>query len=356
MKLLRAKFQNFRLLRDLDLDFSNDPDRKLTVIRAANESGKTTILHGLQWALYGDEALPGKGEGFRLHPIDWNMNDGKRVPIIAMVEFELTKYRRILGEVREVHRRFRLVRSAFEEVDSQVRSGSSVRLFELNDTGERPIEAPESMIKDELPPELREVFFTDGDRALSFIEADITLSTKRERVQQAIQSLLGLGVIDDAIKHVRKSTAEVNKKAKLVGTDSELNEIASRLEMMESDHEKLDADLDDAKQQFRAFDERIDEIERKIASALQKGDKEKLRKPASCRKYPSIHAFTTRNTGFSDRSSVQFMFTASEDKPHAPMVVLARHSRASGNPHQTRKSLDSRLRGNDGLSRSLLPA
>ena len=278
MKLLRAKFQNFRLLRDLELDFSNDPDRKLTVIRAANESGKTTILHGLQWALYGDEALPGKGEGFRLHPIDWNVNDGKRVPIIATVEFELTKYRRVLGEIREVHRRFRLVRSAFEEVDSQVRSGLSVRLFELNDTGERPIEAPESMIKDELPPELREVFFTDGDRALSFIEADITLSTKRERVQQAIQSLLGLGVIDDAIKHVRKSTAEVNKKAKLVGTDSELNEIASRLEMMENDHEKLDADLDDAKQQFRAFDERIDEIDRKIASALQKGDKEKLRK------------------------------------------------------------------------------
>ena len=71
MKLLRAEFQNFRLLRDLELEFSSDLDRKLTVIRAANESGKTTILHGLQWALYGDAALPGRGEDFRLHPIDW---------------------------------------------------------------------------------------------------------------------------------------------------------------------------------------------------------------------------------------------------------------------------------------------
>lgn len=279
MKLLRAEFKNFRLLRDLELEFSSDPAKKLTVIRAANESGKTTILHGLQWALYGEAALPGKGEGFRLHPIDWDASEGKRVPITATVEFELTTYRRTSGEVRETRRRYRLVRSAFEDVDSQSRrSASTVKLFELTDTGTNPYTSPESKIDDELPSELRDVFFTDGDRALSFIEADVALSTKRERVQRAIRSLLGLGVIDDAIKHVRKSAAEVNKKAKQVGSGSELNRIASRLEAMEEDREKLDADLEDAKQQFGAFDEKVDEIDRKIAAALQKGDKEKLRK------------------------------------------------------------------------------
>ena len=278
MKLLRAEFQNFRLLRDLELEFSSDPHRNLTVIRAANESGKTSILHGLQWALYGDGALPGKGEGFRLHPIDWDASDGKRVPITAMVEFELTTHRRVGGELRETRRRYRLVRSAFEDVDTQARSGSTVKLFALNDTGASPIDAPEALINDELPPKLRDVFFTDGDRALSFIEADVNLSTKRERVQRAIRSLLGLGVIDDAIKHVRKSAAEANKKAKGVGSGSDLNRIASRLETLENEREKLDSDLEDAKQQFGAFDEKVDEIDRKIATALQKGDKEKLRK------------------------------------------------------------------------------
>ena len=278
MKLLRAEFQNFRLLRDLELEFSSDPHRNLTVIRAANESGKTTILHGLQWALYGDGALPGKGEGFRLHPIDWDASDGKRVPITAMVEFELTTHRQVGGESRETRRRYRLVRSAFEDVDTQARSASTVKLFALNDTGASPIDAPEALINDELPPKLRDVFFTDGDRALSFIEADVNLSTKRERVQRAIRSLLGLGVIDDAIKHVRKSAAEANRKAKGVGSGSDLNRIASRLETLENEREKLDSDLEDAKQQFGAFDEKVDEIDRKIATALQKGDKEKLRK------------------------------------------------------------------------------
>ncbi len=145
MKLLRTEFQNFRLLRDLKLEFSSDPDRKLTVIRAANESGKTTILHGLQWALYGDAALPGRGEEFRLHPIDWDESEGKRALIAATVEFELTTHRRVGAEMREDRRRYRLVRSAFEDVDSVGRrSPSTVKLFALNETGASPIAAPEA--------------------------------------------------------------------------------------------------------------------------------------------------------------------------------------------------------------------
>ena len=279
MKLLRATFQNFRLLRDLELDFSSDSNKNLTVIRAANESGKTTILHALQWALYGDNALPNKGDDFRLYPIDWNLIEGKHVPITATVEFELTTHRRIAGEMRETKRRFRLVRSAFEDMDSQSkRSPSTVKLFALNDTGSLPIDAPDAMINDDLPPELREVFFTDGDRALSFIEADVALSTKRERVQSAIRSLLGLGVIDDAIKHVRKSAAEVNRRAKQIGSDTELNSTASRLEVIEETWNKLEGDLEDAKQQFGAFEDKVNETDKKIAIALQKGDKEQLQR------------------------------------------------------------------------------
>ncbi len=279
MKLRRAQFENFRMLRDLELEFSRDDLRNLTVIRAANESGKTTILHALQWALYGDAALPNKGDNFRLHPIDWDTNDGNRVPITATVEFELTRHRRVGGDVRETKKRYRIIRSAYEEVDSTARrSTSTVRLFELDDRGASLIDAPRSVINEELPSELRDVFFTDGDRALSFIEADVTLSTKRERVQRAIRSLLGLGVIEDSIKHVKKSAAEVNKKAKQVGGGNELKRIASRLQDIDEDTATLETDLDDARQQFARFDEEIESTERKIAEALRKGDKEQLQK------------------------------------------------------------------------------
>ena len=275
MKLLRAKFQNFRLLRDLELHFSSDADRKLTVIRAANESGKTTILNALQWALYGDSALPGRGEEYRLHPIDWNASDGKRVPIIATVDFELTTSR----QGRETRRQYRIVQSANEEIDSSTpRSPSTMKLYALNDTGASPIDSPEAFINDELPPNLRDVFFTDGDRALSFIEADVARSTKRERVQRSIRSLLGLGVIEDAIKHVRNAESDVNRQAKQIEAGGELNKAASDLEEINSNIENLENNLEDAKQQFSTLEDEINDIDKKISAALQKGDKEQLKK------------------------------------------------------------------------------
>jgi DNA sulfur modification protein DndD len=280
MKLLRAEFENFRLLRGLELRFSTDAKRNLTVIRAANETGKTTILTALQWALYGDSALPGKGSRYRLHPIDWKAENGQRIPVTVTVDFEVTNWRKSSGGIIETRQQYRIVRSAFEEIrgTNWSRQPSTVRLFKLTDRGAVPIETPEALVNEELPLELREVFFTDGDRVLSFIEADVAVSTKRQRVQNAIRSLLGLSIIEDAMRHVTKSTAEANKKAKKLQTTGDLNTIASQLQGIDDDIERLQAEYQDAKEQFAAFDEKFDSIDRKIAEALQRGDKEKLKK------------------------------------------------------------------------------
>jgi DNA sulfur modification protein DndD len=280
MRLLRAKFENFRLLRDLQIDFASDPHRKLTVIRAANETGKTTILNALQWALYGDEALPGKGDGYRLHPIDWDGTDKKRIPITVTVEFEVVRHNNVRGTIRESRNRYRIVRSAYEQLRGTdwTRTNTTVHLYKLSDTGATQIESPDAMISDELPTELRDVFFTDGDRALSFIESDVTLSTKRERVQRAIRSLLGLGIVEIAIRHVKKSSAEINKKARSIGDGGDLEKIANCLESNNEEAGELENKLKGAKEQFTSFDEKLGEIERKIDEALKKGDREKLRK------------------------------------------------------------------------------
>ena len=280
MKLLRAEFENFRLLRNLELKFSTNPERNLTVIRAANETGKTTILTALQWALYGDVALPGKGSKYRLHPIDWNIEKGQRIPITVTVDFEVSKWRKSTKGIIETRQQYRIVRSASEEINGVHwnRQPSTVKLFQLTDIGAEPIESPEVHVNEELPPDLREVFFTDGDRALSFIEADVAVSTKRHRVKNAIRSLLGLSIIEDALRHVNKSTSEANKKARKLQKTGELSNVLTQLQDIENEMEKRQAEYHDANEQFIAFDEKFNSIDRKIAEALQKGDKEKLKK------------------------------------------------------------------------------
>ena len=279
MKLIRAKFVNFRLLRDLQLDFSTDPSQKLTVIRAENETGKTTILHGLQWALYGDDALPGKGHDFRLHPIDWDVSEGRRVAISAQVDFETTSIRHSTKGLLETRRQYRILRSCHETLDGTTweRSPSTVKLFQMTDSGSVPIDPPEAKINEELPPELREVFFTDGDRALSFIEATVSATTKRERVQKAIRSLLGLNVIEDALKHVKKAASGVNKAAKTLGADDKLTKIATQLEQIDEDSIDLEDKIEDAKSQHAAFEEKLADIQKRIDNALVKGDREQLK-------------------------------------------------------------------------------
>lgn len=280
MKLLRAQFENFRLLRNLELKFSTDPERNLTVIRAANETGKTTILTALQWALYGDVALPGKGTKYRLHPIDWSIEKGQRVPVTVTIDFEVSKWRKSTRGIIETRQQYRIVRSASEEISGArwSRQPSTVKLFLLTDRGAEPIESPEVHVNEELPPDLREVFFTDGDRALSFIEADVAVSTKRQRVQNAIRSLLGLSIIEDAIRHVNKSTSEANKKARKLQKSGDLSNVLTQLQDIENEMEKRQTEYDDANEQFIAFDEKFNSIDRKIAEALQRGDKEKLKK------------------------------------------------------------------------------
>src|SRR3954466_12859672 len=89
LKLRRARFTNFRLLKDVEITFSTDEHKLLTVIRAENESGKTTMLTALQWAFFGDAALDeAPGRPARLYPIDWDASTEPRVPVSVEVEFD----------------------------------------------------------------------------------------------------------------------------------------------------------------------------------------------------------------------------------------------------------------------------
>ena len=48
------------------MEFSTDPEHPLTVIRAENGSGKTSLLYTVTWALFGAEGLPPEARKLRL--------------------------------------------------------------------------------------------------------------------------------------------------------------------------------------------------------------------------------------------------------------------------------------------------
>jgi DNA sulfur modification protein DndD len=179
-----------------------------------------------------------------------------------------------------------LVRAATEQLSGTEwkRSRGSVQLFNFTPAGDSPLADPEAIIVDQLPPELREVFFTDGDRALSFIEAGLSTSTKRDRVQRAIHALLGLAVIESAQKHVKDSAGDINRKARAITASLDLRKVTEDIESTEKTIETLRQEHSKVKESFENCDEKLSELDKRISAALQKGDQEALaRDLATCK-------------------------------------------------------------------------
>ncbi len=267
MKLLRAKITNFRILRDISLEFGTDTHRNLTVVRAANESGKTTLLTALQWGLFGDVALRNRGQDVRLSPND--SSAGSDIDISVEIDFEIpTRTDRI---------KYRLIRYANESVreNDWTRGITDVNLIKFTDKGTISIDSPEAHIHPHLPVELRSVFFTDGDSALTFIDSDEKL--QRESVGGAIRSLLGVEVIENSLKHVKSVNSDLNKKiGSSAGNQEELISVTTKIGEITDKLAELEEELKQAKDSEDNLILLEKEADQKITVALRSGNREDL--------------------------------------------------------------------------------
>jgi DNA sulfur modification protein DndD len=255
-------------LKDVDIVVARDAVRNVTVIRAANESGKTTMLVGLQWGLFGDVCLPEKGRSFRLHPLDTSMEPGTRVEISVSVDYEVPG--------KPGPKTYRVVRSAVESVSGEAftRESTTVQLYLLTREGANSLEHPEAYLRPHLPLELREILFTDGDRALSFIEG--TRGEQSRRVEGAIRSLLGLNVVEDAIKHVGTVSSQLNRKVKTVGGGHDLSGKGDRLVALKEeliDREKRKTNLH---KEVLNLEDLARDADQRLRNALRGGNRDEI--------------------------------------------------------------------------------
>lgn len=235
IKLVHTNVRNFRQLREVAVVFASDSRRTLTIIRAENGTGKTTLLHALTWGLFGDEVLPGKRSAYRMHPLDWD-SEGDGTVCQTDVEIRFMT----IDDETGMERTFDLVRSARERLTRggsfQV-AGSELMLFEQTSGGYKPVTNPNAFIQNRvLPTSLRDIFFIDGDRALSFIETTDERSAKRDRVQRAVRQLLGLDILEKADNHVEAARRVARSAVRKEASGTSLERLAA---LVESESDRL---------------------------------------------------------------------------------------------------------------------
>lgn len=280
MKLISAKIENFRMLKDLSLDFSTDPEKPLTVIRAANETGKTTCLNALMWCLYGDKALPSQAE-YTLFPNDLKSTDIRSVDVSVEIDFQIDRpsLNRDEATVTDMYRFNRQVTERLNgEGVAKRYSKEQVNMYLVKNTGTERILDSEAarIIENALPESLKNVYFTDGDSVMSFIEASANQTAKRRRVSRAIEALLGLEYLDSAIKRVEKVSREYSKAIDDKDYSQEVERIENKIVFLEGELEEQQEKLDEAILELNSADKELESIEKRIQNELRKGDKTEL--------------------------------------------------------------------------------
>ena len=275
MKLRTASFKNFKLLKDVRIDFGGDASKPLTVIRAENASGKTSLLNGLRWGLYGIKGLD--RSDVRLSPADWKA--GRPCDVEVQVEFDHTAYVTVGQEVVPRPTRYRLIRGVTETPASGnefTRSVERVTLFELKDSGASPSASPEAAVAHMLPAEMKDIFFTDGDAALSFISSATTRGARRGQVKDAIRSLLGVGLLEDAQKHLKTAHTTLRARVAASAGSSELDNVETELEKEQGRQESLQKDLDEFQKTIKNLERKYEDADKALVRALQEGDHDEL--------------------------------------------------------------------------------
>ena len=262
MRLLRAYFDGFRLLSNVDIRFSTDSKKNITVIRAANESGKTTMLTALQWGLLGDEILP-KGYSIRRMDVPQNQLASTRVEI----EYEVDE--------RTGPKKYRVVRRVETLNSSDSNPKSQVQLYDVTHGGTEELRSPNNHIRQHFPSELREVFFTDGDRALSFIEGAVT--AQQHKVRNAIERMMGLSLLDTTIDHVKKIENQLRSKFDREAGNTETRDIEAQLKAIEERLPILEKERAEKQDEIASLSDKKAAAEKDLQDALSAGNREELK-------------------------------------------------------------------------------
>ncbi|HDX8427750.1 AAA family ATPase [Aeromonas veronii] len=322
MKLIRAVFKNFRLLQDVVFDFSVDKEKKLTVIRAANESGKTTAETALIWCLYGSEVIDPKNQ-YPLHPAQEKNKGIKEFKISVEVEFETEEIVEKKGITAVFKQRYKLVRTCVEKIDPSninifKRVHESIDMYQCSDGGESRVLDTQAklVIERALPNNLRSIYFTDGDSAMSFIDSSAAQQQKKTRVRSAIESLLALNNLNELHRILNSIVIDFSKQI-------DKNNYGQLLAEAETECQQCQDWLSENEEEIKMLDQEIESFEKdllkkrkEIDDLISLGDKEKI-----VRDLARLTADKTRERNSSDTALKLLCSSVANDKFAAAMLA-----------------------------------
>lgn len=269
LKLRRIEICNFVCFDDIVIEPSTSSDRPLTIVRAENESGKTTFLRAIKWCMYGEKGLPGESARFSLHPAWWRPDDAG-IKTQTVIEFETDGSTRFNASGRSTTV-YQLIRSVTtigkpaardDEPDFRRINEQNILMIKGSDeTWAQHTSGVDTVIEQLLPWDLCDFFVMDADEAADFVggSENKVLSHKEtvDKTTSAVHSLLGIDIFKEASHRVEKIAREFGAQATKAIGDSDLDALQEELDQMRIEDSQLMDKISDQRIQIEELNDRL---------------------------------------------------------------------------------------------------
>jgi DNA sulfur modification protein DndD len=248
MHIQYIRIENWRsFYGDNDFFVSTDPDRNVTLIRAENGVGKTSLLAAINWCFF--DILPNVSE----------FEDPER--LVNKFAFQKDGATTTTVEIDFLHdgQTYRASRT----YDQARRETQPLRLSEIDNGADVPSskERPDRFINSVIPQEMAPHFFFYGEATSRY-----TGASGARKFGEAVKGILGSTVARMALSDLSKATADYKKQA-----SDNTSEDARKAEAV---IEKADERIAGYQEQIRKFekeielaDDRIDRLNQELAGA-----------------------------------------------------------------------------------------
>lgn len=258
MLIKSLRYKNFRQFKgENKIDFSADSEKNVTIILGDNTFGKTTLLQMFNWCFY-DKAIFNDNPDFllNLELASGMYNDDDPIEVLIEIvlshegrDYTITRkqdYLKVNGKV--IHRDSKL-KVSFKDLST----GKTGYIEKDKDM--------KSVINLILPEDLSGYFFFDTERVQNVAD--------RKDLSSSVKGLLGLTVLDNALKHLGKEES----KTTVIGSfyedlkkndDSKATEALAEIQAAEETRAYQQKIKDDAEAEIENYERRREVLEGKI--------------------------------------------------------------------------------------------
>jgi DNA sulfur modification protein DndD len=251
MELAQLQLKNFRQFRNESIDFAQGNDRNVTVIHGSNGAGKTTLLNAFTWLLYGRVNFDTRPNRIANEGAMYQADVGDDISVQVDLRFEHNET--LYHATREsVYRKM-----SKNDLDGQSQNSEIILKKQINNSW-KSIKNPRNTLDQLVPERLSGLFFFDGEDIDELAGID-----NQERIQEAIQNIMGLTILERAVRHFDVVAGRFEDEVQEFASD-ELSALIDEKREIKAEIEDLERKQEDTERARDRLDDEIKEIDRKL--------------------------------------------------------------------------------------------